>query len=73
MLRYLLVSLLLSGCGHFAPKLSPRVDVGTIPNDCANQNGIVQWLERQQSGESDEYVRQIKFRIWHLRYTCNPV
>ena len=72
-MRYLLIVFFLSGCGHFAPKLSPPVDVSTIPNDCANQKGIIQWLEHQKSGESNEYVSQIKARVWHLRYTCNPV
>jgi hypothetical protein len=72
-MRYLLIVLLLSGCGHFAPKLSPPVDVSTIPNDCANQQGIIRWLENQSPGESNARISQIKSRIWHLRYTCNPV
>jgi hypothetical protein len=72
-MRYFLIVLLLSGCSNFGPKLSPPVDVGLVPNDCANQKGIIQWLENQKSGESNEYVSQIKARVWHLRYTCNPV
>ena len=72
-MRYLFLVLLLSGCSNLQPKLSPPVDVSLIPNDCANQKGIVQWLEHQLPGATNEYVSQIRARIWHLRYTCNLV
>ena len=72
-MRYLLIVLFLSGCGHFAPKLAPPVDVSLIPNDCANQHRIINWLESQSQGEWNEHVAQLRGRIWHLRYTCNPV
>ena len=72
-MRYLLIVLFLSGCGHYAPKLSTPVDVSTIPNDCANQQGIIRWLENQSPGQSNEYVSQIKNRVWNIRYTCNHV
>ena len=72
-MKYLVLVLLLTGCTHFAPKLSQPVDVSLIPNDCANQQRIVRWLESQSQGEWHEHVAQIKGRIWHLRYTCNPV
>ena len=69
-MRYLLIVLLLSGCGHFTSK---PIDVSLIPNDCANQQGIIRWLETQSQGEWNEHVSQIKARIWTIRYTCNPV
>jgi hypothetical protein len=72
-MKYLLLVLVLTGCGHFSPKTSPPVDVSLIPNDCANQQRIVRWLESQSQGEWNEHVAQIKGRIWNLRYTCNPV
>jgi hypothetical protein len=53
--------------------VAPPVDVNLIPNDCANQQRIVNWLESQSQGEWNEHVAQIRGRIWHLRYTCNPV
>jgi hypothetical protein len=65
--------LLLSGCSNFGPKLSPPVDVSNVPNDCANQQGIIRWLETQSQGEWNEHVAQIKARIWNVRYACNPV
>jgi hypothetical protein len=58
------------------------LDVSQIPNDCANRNAIVNWLEQnarvpQQTTESKEdYERsrgQIRSRIWSMRYTCQPV
>ena len=72
-MRYLLIVLLLAGCSNFGPRLSPPVDVSTIPNDCANQHGIIRWLENQLPKESNEYALQIRARIWNVRYACNPV
>ena len=69
-MKYLLLVLLLSGCSHFTSK---PIDVSLIPNDCANQQGIIRWLETQSQGEWNEHVSQIKARIWTIRYTCNPV
>ena len=36
--------LVLSGC---ATATSPPIDVRLIPNDCANQHAIVNWLQRE--------------------------
>jgi uncharacterized protein YceK len=72
-MKYLLIVLLLSGCGSVQPKLSPPVDVSLIPNDCVNQERIVRWLESQSKGEWNEHVAQIRARIWHIRYSCNLV
>ena len=72
-MKYLLLVSLLTGCSHFSPQVSPPVDVSLIPNDCANQQLIVRWLESQSQGERNEHQAQIRARIWHLRYTCNPV
>jgi len=69
-MRYVLIVLLLAGCKHFTPK---PIDVSLIPNDCANQQGIIRWLETQSQGEWNEHVAQIKARIWNVRYVCNPV
>ena len=58
------------------------LDVSQIPNDCANRNAIINWLDQnarvpQQTTESKEdYERsraQIRSRIWSMRYTCQPV
>lgn len=72
-MRYVLIVLLLGGCSNFGPKLSPPVDVSLVPNDCANQHGIIRWLENQLPKESNEYALQVRARIWNVRYTCNPV
>ena len=37
------LSILATGCAN----VRPPVDVSLIPNDCANQTAIVNWLEEQ--------------------------
>ena len=71
MIRKLLPVLLLSGCASVNYTAPPSVSA--MPNDCANQQGIIRWLETQSQGEWNEHVAQIKARIWNVRYTCNPV
>lgn len=69
----------LAGCAS-APK--PALDVSIIPNDCANRQLIINYLESQAklpraTFESEkDYVRsrsQIRHRIWTVRYHCQPV
>lgn len=69
---------LLSGCAN----VQPPVDVSLIPNDCANQQRIISWLESQisvpqaksnNSQQYEQYHATIRARIWHIRYNCNPV
>ena len=75
-----LLAVALTGCVSVVQRAP--MDVSQIPNDCANRNAIIGWLESnasipQQTGESkEEYARsrgQIRSRIWSLRYTCQPV
>lgn len=72
------VSVALVGCAN----VQPPVDVSLIPNDCANQQKIIAWLEAQSSvplaksnnlQQYEQYHASIRARIWHLRYNCNPV
>jgi hypothetical protein len=74
----LLVSILV-GCAQV-----PRapIDVTLIPDDCANRQAIVRWLETvsktpkgySESEESYEQSRSaIKARIWRIRYMCQRV
>jgi hypothetical protein len=74
-----LLALVLTGCAtHQAPP--PGVQI--MPNDCANRAMIIQWLSRQaaisrtplQTQESyDQAQAQIRYRIWNMRYNCQPV
>jgi hypothetical protein len=75
-----LLAVALTGCVSVVQRAP--LDVSQIPNDCANRNAIIGWLESnanipQQVNESkEEYARsrgQIRSRIWSLRYTCQPV
>lgn len=72
-------ALALTGC---AVKTAPPVDVRLVPNDCANRQLIVNYLEEQAQQpraafETDrDYERtrsEIRHRIWTLRYYCQPV
>ncbi len=56
--------------------------VAAMPNDCANRQALINWLETQsaiprQAFESEkqyEHTRsQIRHRLWHVRYNCQPV
>lgn len=79
----LLMALLIVSCtGCVSVVQRAPLDVSQIPNDCANRNAIIGWLEQnarvpQQTTESKEdYERsrgQIRSRIWSMRYTCQPV
>ena len=75
-----LLAVTLVGCA--SQPYRPPLDISTIPNDCANKNSIIAWLDQQaaipqQALESKEdYARsrgQIRSRIWSLRYHCQPV
>ena len=72
----IVLSVLLVGCAN----VQPPIDVRLIPDDCANQPRIINWLETQaqavsakSTSEYQQYHAQIKNRIWLLRYRCNPV
>ena len=75
-----LLSVAAAGCVSVVQRAP--LDVSQIPNDCANRNAIINWLDQyarvpQQTTESKEdYERsraQIRSRIWSMRYTCQPV
>jgi hypothetical protein len=77
-----IVTAMLTGCA--APRDLSRVPaaVQIMPNDCANRNMIIQWLSRQaaisktpfESQEAyDQAQAQIRYRIWNVRYNCQPV
>jgi non-canonical (house-cleaning) NTP pyrophosphatase len=53
-----------------------------MPNDCANRVAIIEWLNSQsqvprqpfENQETYENARsEIRSRIWHMRYRCQPV
>ena len=75
----LLLSLLV-GCASQSRMLP--ASVAAMPNDCANRQAIVNWLETQaqiprQAFESEKHYEQtrsqIRHRLWHVRYNCQPV
>lgn len=79
-LAILVATVALAGCS--TPQRPPPVDVRLIPNDCSNRHLIENYLTQQAQAprntfESErEYVRnraEIRYRIWGMRYSCNPV
>lgn len=82
MSKLLIALLAVAATGCVSVVQRAPLDVSQIPNDCANRNAIINWLEQnarvpQQTTESKEdYERsrgQIRSRIWSMRYTCQPV
>jgi hypothetical protein len=52
-----------------------------MPNDCANRVAIVNWLTKQSQTprqfepeqDHENRMSEIRQRIWHIRYHCQPV
>jgi LAS superfamily LD-carboxypeptidase LdcB len=81
MIRKLLPLLLVTGCAATV-NYTPPAAVEAMPNDCANQTAMINWLESQarvprHSLESQEYYEasraSFRKKIWHVRYVCRPV
>lgn len=81
LLLLLLTAALATGCA--APRNLSRapMSVQAMPNDCANRAAIINWLTQQaaisrhpmETQESYEQAqRQIRHRIWTIRYRCQP-
>lgn len=73
------MAMMIVGCAQ-----NPRmpVDVAVIPDDCANRERIIRWLDQlaqspkqpfQSAEEHANVVSQIKNRIWRIRYNCQRV
>lgn len=70
----------LSGC--MTPQVAPPINVAMVPTDCRNKELIINWLSEQaaiprQHRETEEnyerHRRQIRAKIWNMRYHCQPV
>ena len=81
MIGRLLPILLLTGCASTV-NYNPPASVTAMPNDCANQVAMINWLESQARVPRHSLERQedyetsrasFRHRIWHVRYVCRPV
>lgn len=81
MIRKLLPLLLVTGCASTVNYTSPAT-VEAMPNDCANQTAMINWLDsqaripRHSMEKEEDYERSrasFRHRIWHVRYVCRPV
>jgi uncharacterized protein YcfL len=72
---------LLVGCSSMY-RMSEVSEIQDIPDDCYNRNLMIKWLSAQlEYGKPltesqkvyDAKISAIQRKIWHLRYTCNPV
>jgi hypothetical protein len=79
-LLILIAALALTGCMSVIQRPPPAVLA--MPNDCANRQALINWLETQssiprQAFESEKHYEhtrsQIRHRLWHVRYNCQPV
>ena len=70
---FLCVLIFLAGCAQ-APRMP--VDVSLIPDDCANQRAITEWLTSvanssrnhfQSQQDYENNVSAVKARIWRIR------
>ena len=70
----------LVGCSTYDRHVPASVAV--MPTDCANRVAIINWYETQlavprqplqNERAYEDYRAQIRYRIWHLRYRCQPV
>ena len=79
---YGLIAVLVLTTAGCATNRSPPIQVRMAPNDCANRDMIIDYLQREASRpqatfESErQYERdrsQYRQRIWFMRYHCQPV
>ena len=70
----------LAGC--MSPKTAPPVNLSLVPNDCQNIELITDYLAHQAAlprqileteQNYDSHRRQIRAKIWDMRYHCRPV
>jgi hypothetical protein len=75
-----IVLLSLVGCSTYDQRVPASVAV--MPTDCANRVAIINWYQTQlavprqplqNERAYEDYRAQIRYRIWHLRYHCQPV
>lgn len=71
--------LVLAGCSTYDRHIP--ASVAAMPTDCGNRVAIINWYESQlavprQTLQSERdyanYQAQVRYRIWHLRYMCQP-
>jgi hypothetical protein len=72
---------LLSACVAPRSIIAPAA-VQAMPNDCANRNAMINWLSQQANISKSRFEHeetyeqaqsQIRYRIWSIRYNCQPV
>jgi hypothetical protein len=70
----------LVGCSTYDRHVPASVAV--MPTDCGNRVAIINWYESQlavprpplqNERAYEDYRAQIRYRVWHLRYQCQPV
>ncbi len=75
----ILLTLGIAGCSTV--NYTPPASVAAMPNDCANQVAMINWLNSQaavprhplESEQAYERSRaEFRQRAWHVRYVCRP-
>jgi hypothetical protein len=80
-MKVILISLTVALAGCATVNYTPPPSVAAMPNDCANQVAMINWLMSQatiprhplESEQNYEISRaQFRQRAWHVRYHCRP-
>lgn len=72
-MRIAILLLVLSGCTAYPSRPAPD-SVAIMPNDCANERALTNYLEQQIERTDDQATkRRYKHRLWDFRYNCNLV
>ena len=74
----LVVIAVLSGCSTQSYRMMTPYEVSTVPVDCLNRKAILEYLNSQKdfkptTEREHEQVNAVKYKIWQIRATCQPV
>jgi len=74
----LYIAIALAGCSTQSYRMITPAETATIPVDCLNRKAIVEYLDTQKNFKPTtereyEQVNSVKYKIWQIRATCQPV
>lgn len=69
---------MLAGCSTQSYRMLTPYEVSNVPVDCLNRTTIVNYLETQKNFKptterEHEQVNSVKYKIWQIRASCQPL